>query len=199
MNKQPKSVNELTNSYVYVCVYIYIYIYAYTHIYIYIYILIYAASGAPRAAAPSRPRWRPRGAAGRRPRTCRAVLFFPPRSRQVHDVIPPLISSTIHTKGSRSPTAPAAQDSNERVLHPVHGGQSPIRPHNAEALVYVLLSLVIVVIIVCVDCVGIGCMLLLSLVCLYSRTCRAYVACVLLLLFVACLCYCLLLCVKHVC
>ena len=29
-------------------------------------------------------------------------------------------------------TQPAAQDSEERVLHPVHGGQSPIRPHNAE-------------------------------------------------------------------
>ena len=29
-------------------------------------------------------------------------------------------------------TQPAAQDSEERVVHPVHGGQSPIRPHNAE-------------------------------------------------------------------
>ena len=27
-------------------------------------------------------------------------------------------------------TQPAAQDSEERVLHPVHGGQSPIRPGN---------------------------------------------------------------------
>ena len=29
-------------------------------------------------------------------------------------------------------TQPAAQDSKERVLHPVHGGRSPIRPHIAE-------------------------------------------------------------------
>ena len=32
-------------------------------------------------------------------------IYVPPRSGQVHDVIPPLISSTIHTKDSHGPTA----------------------------------------------------------------------------------------------
>ena len=32
-------------------------------------------------------------------------VFVPPRSSQVHDMISPLIPSTIHTRGSHSPTA----------------------------------------------------------------------------------------------
>ena len=57
----------------------------------------------------------------------------PPAARDSHSFIQTIqtiaafTSSTIHTADT-----PAAQATKERVLHPVIGGQSPIRPHTAE-------------------------------------------------------------------
>ena len=120
--------------YIYIHTYVYVCVYVYIHIYIYIYIdnnhnnnndnnnynnihLICIFSGK-RVYRSKMTVW---------PLLVTLVTFRYSRSR----VSPAAVGKSFSSMKSQL-TQPAAQDSDERVLHPVHGGQSPIRPHNAE-------------------------------------------------------------------
>ena len=92
----------------YIYIYIYVCIYIYIYIYIYIHIVVSPSAGDGMSKSP--------------PAAQIATHSF----RQFRQLPP-----SLHQQFTQL-TQPAAQATKERVLHPVIGGQSPIRPHTAE-------------------------------------------------------------------